>query len=404
MSKSETAVVTGANSGIGHAFAQVLLRETLKGWRVVAIDREIEDSIKSLGCTYMQVDVSSTMSINAFKDEHFAHSEPIDLLLNVAGVMAPKEHDTLQTVSAETLERTFRVNTFGPLLLTQALLPNVLCSKAQPPRIAVMSSRVGSIADNSSGGSYAYRASKTAVNSFFKSMAIELKEKGIPVTILSAFINVSRLCMNLGWLARGRINTPSSSRYLASLSTRFFVGTGKSMPPLADSAAIKASKPEPLDSPALKFDKLTKYEFSSTDESRTLDVHNPATGSLITTIRTGDERTVNDAVARSQAAFEAWRRRPPAERGQILLRCADVLLTHVNELATLLCLENGKPYVDARFGDCIAVQASFRYFGSLIDKLPTEFYDRGTMLVQVVREPHGVCAGGGSSCLLEFMV
>ncbi|KAL9060487.1 MAG: hypothetical protein Q9162_000660 [Coniocarpon cinnabarinum] len=162
----------------------IQVSQTLKGWRVVAIDREIEDSIKSLGCTYMQVDVSSTMSINAFKDEHFAHSEPIDLLLNVAGVMAPKEHDTLQTVSAETLERTFRVNTFGPLLLTQALLPNVLCSKAQPPRIAVMSSRVGSIADNSSGGSYAYRASKTAVNSFFKSMAIELKEKGIPVTIL----------------------------------------------------------------------------------------------------------------------------------------------------------------------------------------------------------------------------
>ena len=98
--------------------------------------------------------------------------------------MTPKDQDALETVSEDVLNQTFAVNTFGPLYLTQALLPNVLQSQAKPPRIAVMSSRVGSIADNSSGGSYAYRASKTAVNSIFKNIALDVKAKGVVVTIM----------------------------------------------------------------------------------------------------------------------------------------------------------------------------------------------------------------------------
>ena len=108
--------------------------------------------------------------------------------------MSPPASDSLETVNSDVLTRTFSVNTFGPLLLTQALLPNILQSKAKPPRIAVMSSRVGSIADNSSGGSYAYRASKTAVNSLFKNIALDLKPKGVVVTIMVSFttrINVA---------------------------------------------------------------------------------------------------------------------------------------------------------------------------------------------------------------------
>ncbi|OTA65240.1 NAD(P)-binding protein [Hypoxylon sp. EC38] len=96
--------------------------------------------------------------------------------------MAPPEEDTLSTVSLDTLTKTFGVNTFGPLLLTQALLPNLL--KSGNPRLGVMSSRVGSIADNSTGGSYAYRASKAAVNSVFKSMAVDLKGNGVVVVIM----------------------------------------------------------------------------------------------------------------------------------------------------------------------------------------------------------------------------
>jgi NAD(P)-dependent dehydrogenase (short-subunit alcohol dehydrogenase family) len=99
-----------------------------------------------------------------------------------AGVMEPPESDTLETVDLAKFQKTFAVNTFGPLLLTQSLLPNILA--AQQPRIAVVSSRVGSIGDNSSGGAYSYRSSKAAVNALFKSMAIDLKSKHVPVIIL----------------------------------------------------------------------------------------------------------------------------------------------------------------------------------------------------------------------------
>lgn len=96
--------------------------------------------------------------------------------------MYPHESDTLERVNLTEFEKTFAVNTFGPLLLTQALLPNI--EKAKHPRIAVMSSRVGSIADNSTGGMYSYRSSKTAVNMLFKNLSIDLKDRNIPVILL----------------------------------------------------------------------------------------------------------------------------------------------------------------------------------------------------------------------------
>lgn len=96
--------------------------------------------------------------------------------------MATKDKDSLGNVSQDVLDQTFAVNTFGPILLTQALLPNL--SQSRNPKIGVVSSRVGSMADNSSGGAYAYRASKAAVNSLFKSLSVDLKDKKIPVAIL----------------------------------------------------------------------------------------------------------------------------------------------------------------------------------------------------------------------------
>ena len=105
--------------------------------------------------------------------------------------MAPHANDKLDTVNFETLNRTFTVNTFGPILLTQALLPNLL--KASHARIAVMSSRMGSISDNSSGGQYSYRSSKAAVNSLFKSLAVDLKDKNIAVILLHPGIVATNL-------------------------------------------------------------------------------------------------------------------------------------------------------------------------------------------------------------------
>ncbi|KAI1388348.1 NAD(P)-binding protein [Hypoxylon trugodes] len=172
-----TAIVTGANSGIGYAFAEVLIRED---YDVTAVDINVGDGLKAPRCKTAQLDVTSLDSISAFVS--WFGDGPLDLLLNIAGVMAPPADDALGTVTLPILTKTFNVNTFGPLLLTQALLPNLL--KSDSPKLAVMSSRVGSIADNSSGGSYAYRASKSAVNSVFKNLAVELKDKGVTVVIL----------------------------------------------------------------------------------------------------------------------------------------------------------------------------------------------------------------------------
>lgn len=92
------------------------------------------------------------------------------------------EKDALQTTDLDILQKTFAVNTFGPLLFTQALLPNILRSSS--PKIGIVSSRVGSIGDNSSGGHYAYRSSKAAVNSIGKSLAVDLKDQGVTVMLL----------------------------------------------------------------------------------------------------------------------------------------------------------------------------------------------------------------------------
>ncbi|KAF2090085.1 NAD(P)-binding protein [Saccharata proteae CBS 121410] len=172
-----TAVVTGANSGIGHAFAQVLIKQ---GYDVTATDVQLGRKIRSLGCPTAELDVSSQASIDAFASSYSPPS--LDLLLNIAGIMSGHEADSLARVNSQTLERLFAINTFGPLLLTQALLPKLLA--APHPKVGFMSSRVGSIADNSTGGMYAYRSSKAALNSICKSLAMDLKDKGVVVVIM----------------------------------------------------------------------------------------------------------------------------------------------------------------------------------------------------------------------------
>lgn len=99
-----------------------------------------------------------------------------------SGVAYPAKQDSLESTTLEIFEKVFAVNTYGPMFLTQALLPNLL--KSSSPKIGILTSRVGSVGDNSSGGMYAYRSSKAAANSIAKSMAMNLKDKGVIVTVL----------------------------------------------------------------------------------------------------------------------------------------------------------------------------------------------------------------------------
>lgn len=105
--------------------------------------------------------------------------------------MAPGDTDALGNVTKDSLTTIFETNTFGPLLLTQALLENLLAAPA--PRVGIVSSRVGSIGDNSTGGNYAYRASKAAVNSIGKSLSVDLREKGVVVSLLHPGITRTNL-------------------------------------------------------------------------------------------------------------------------------------------------------------------------------------------------------------------
>ncbi|KAL8895362.1 MAG: hypothetical protein Q9192_003683 [Flavoplaca navasiana] len=182
------ALITGANSGIGHAFTKLLISE---GYTVFALDRVIGRELKELPCQKFECDLASSDSIDRFASHFRSFDGPLDVLLNIAGVMAPKADDALESVAPSTLLSTFQVNTFGPLLLTQALLPSLL--QAKSPKLAFMSSRVGSIADNSSGGAYSYRSSKAALNSIGKSMAMDLKEKGVVVLLLHPGFVISGL-------------------------------------------------------------------------------------------------------------------------------------------------------------------------------------------------------------------
>ncbi|KAK5945608.1 hypothetical protein PMZ80_002813 [Knufia obscura] len=174
-----TALVTGANSGIGNAFAQVLLKE---GYKVFAVDRHVGEGLKNLReASVGELDVTSPDAIKQFRDK-FIQDDPIDLLLNIAGVAMPKEKDSLESTTIDTFEKVFAVNTYGPMFVVQALLPNLM--KSPNAKIGTVTSRVGSIGDNTSGGMYAYRSSKAAANSIGRSMAMDLKEKNIPVLLL----------------------------------------------------------------------------------------------------------------------------------------------------------------------------------------------------------------------------
>lgn len=140
-----------------------------------------------------------------------------------------------------------------------------------------------------------------------------------------------------------------------------------------------------------KYGTLTRFEYSSDDPKDRFEVHNPATGEVITTIQGGGTAEIDRAIQTADRAFHSdWRWRSPIERSRLLLKAADRLEAHFDELACLLSLENGKPVSQAREGDVLFVVAIFRYFASLVDKLPHEVYDQGAIYATVLREPFGV--------------
>jgi NAD(P)-dependent dehydrogenase (short-subunit alcohol dehydrogenase family) len=166
-------VVTGANRGIGLELARLLSE---RGDDVIAACRSASPQLKALKVEVHEgVDVTDDASVRRFAQA--IAGKPIDVLINNAGILS---HETLDNLDFERIRRQFEVNALGPLRVTAAL--RGLLKKGS--KVAIITSRMGSLADNTSGGSYGYRASKAAVNMFGVSLAHGLKPQGIAVIIL----------------------------------------------------------------------------------------------------------------------------------------------------------------------------------------------------------------------------
>jgi NAD(P)-dependent dehydrogenase (short-subunit alcohol dehydrogenase family) len=168
----KTWAITGANRGIGLELTKAL---TARGDKVLAICRKASPELAALTNARIieGVDVAADPEGVADKIGDVA----IDVLVNNAGIL---EADALGSFDVDSLRRQLEVNTLGPLRLTRALLPRI----GKGGKVAVITSRMGSIGDNGSGGYYGYRMSKAAVNAAFVSLARDLAPRGIAVSIL----------------------------------------------------------------------------------------------------------------------------------------------------------------------------------------------------------------------------
>lgn len=170
---NKTAVITGANRGIGLE----LVKHYLKlGWQVYGICREASEALKSSGATVVAgIDVAAAACTSRLQTA--LQKVKIDLLINNAGIL---RDERLGELNFATIEEQFQVNTLGPLRVTEALLDNMV----KGTKVALVTSRMGSIADNTSGGRYGYRMSKAALNIAGVSLAHDLKGQGVAVAIL----------------------------------------------------------------------------------------------------------------------------------------------------------------------------------------------------------------------------
>ncbi|MDF3065929.1 MAG: hypothetical protein K0R38_1530 [Polyangiaceae bacterium] len=166
-------LVTGANRGIGFSLCKLLKS---RGDEVIATCRRSTADLLQLGVEVMDgVDVTSDKSINLLAEK--LRGQMLDLLVNNAGVLTD---ESLRELDFAAIQRQMETNAYGPLRVTHKLLPNLKGGA----KVALITSRMGSIADNTSGGMYGYRMSKAALNAAGKSLAYDLKPRGIAVAIL----------------------------------------------------------------------------------------------------------------------------------------------------------------------------------------------------------------------------
>ena len=169
-----TVVVTGANRGIGLEYCKQFLA---RGDLVIALCRHSNSELQALACRVEEgIDVSSDECVEIIR-ERLNDVSQVDVLVNNAGLLTS---ESLNDLNYERIRSQFEINTLGPLRVTEALIEKL----ASGAKIAMMSSRMGSVTDNTSGSSYGYRISKAGLNIASVSLAHDLKSKGVALAIL----------------------------------------------------------------------------------------------------------------------------------------------------------------------------------------------------------------------------
>ena len=176
-------LVTGANRGLGLEFVK---QYAAAGHRVFAAARSpgsagelSEVAARNPGVSVHALDVGDADSVRALAQQ--LASESIDVLINNAGVMGPKRQ-SFGSIDYDGLLDTLRTNTLGPLRIAEAFVEQV--ARSERKMMVAITSGMGSISD-SSGGYYAYRASKAALNMSFRNLALDLKGRGIIAFVIN---------------------------------------------------------------------------------------------------------------------------------------------------------------------------------------------------------------------------
>ena len=176
-----TILITGANRGIGLAFTKQYAEA---GWKVLACCREPQSASALQACAkthsniqVFALDVADFEQVAALA--HKLNDVAIDVLINNAGVYPD---GSANDADGAAWEKAFKINSIAPYMMADAFKSHI--AKSQLKKLATLSSKMGSIDDNTSGGSYIYRSSKTAVNMVMKSLSIDLAPMGIAVVTL----------------------------------------------------------------------------------------------------------------------------------------------------------------------------------------------------------------------------
>ncbi len=174
-----TVMITGANRGLGLEFARQYAED---GWNVIATCRtpELASDLNQLeSVTEYKLDVGNFDAVSQLAKQ--LSGVAIDVLINNAGVYGPKAYN-LEELDYEAWQEVMHTNMFAPLHVTRCFAPHVAASHYK--RIATLSSKMGSMADNTSGGSYIYRSSKAGLNAVMKSIAVDFADRDITTIIL----------------------------------------------------------------------------------------------------------------------------------------------------------------------------------------------------------------------------